>query len=96
MGRHSDCFVGASGSQRKRVSNLECGNACFNVEHELFCTNQPSVIGLDVLIAFRLAADSLEHCLLCTTKGPFIVWRGSLHPPLAGTSFFVYNFMLGT
>ena len=43
MGRAQCCFVGPSGSQRKRVSNVECGNACFNVEHELFCTNQASL-----------------------------------------------------
>ena len=44
MGEHNDFFVGARGSLWMSVMDVEYQNACFKVEHELFCTNQPSVI----------------------------------------------------
>ena len=46
MGEHSDCFVVACGSLWMSGIDVEYQNACFKVEHDLFCTNQPSVIGV--------------------------------------------------
>ena len=44
MGEQSDGFDGMEGSLWRNVMSVECGNECLRVEHNLFCTNQPSVI----------------------------------------------------
>ena len=36
-----DDFVGVVGFLWMNVMSVECENACFKVEHDLFCTNQP-------------------------------------------------------
>ena len=36
-----DDFVGVVGFVWMNVMSVECENACFKVEHALFCTNQP-------------------------------------------------------
>ena len=41
MGEHNDSFVGACGSMWMSVMDVEYQNACFKVEHDLFCTNCP-------------------------------------------------------
>ena len=46
MGEHSDDFVVLEGSLWKSVMSVECVIECLRVEHDLFCTNQPSVIGV--------------------------------------------------
>ena len=38
MGEHNDFFVGACGSLWMSVMDVEYQNACFKVEHDLFCT----------------------------------------------------------
>ena len=44
MGEQNDGFDGMEGSLWRNVMSVECGNECLRVEHNLFCTNQPSVI----------------------------------------------------
>jgi len=40
-GMRGDDFVGVVGFLWMNVMSVECENACFKVEHDLFCTNQP-------------------------------------------------------
>ena len=44
MSEQSDGFDGMEGSLWRNVMSVECGNECLRVEHNLFFTNQPSVI----------------------------------------------------
>ena len=59
MGEHSDDFVVLEGSLWKSVMSVECVIECLRVEHDLFCTNQPSVIGVCWVIGLPSCADIL-------------------------------------